>query len=344
MNAEPNATQWSGSPTRPSLLLHYTPVEAVQSRIRMSQRARLLPRVLQSESVQLQITKILIRESLVQEAFEVRWKSYRHRFVPWIALNLQKNERTLRQVKDRSQDKLVEDEEVFGSLVRLFTELLKNDLKNQSEQLRLLPQSKLNTYTNVQNETHDDPCAVMMNTLGFGIERKRSSLQLAGTGVFVTRGRAPKGSIVAMYPGTIYQADEPIFFQSIKNPFVFRCIDGVLIDGNDRAISKTVYRSCSGRDRFGPFPLSDCSWLTSDPMNPLAVGQYINNCSNEKAANVCYQEYDVPDEFPLELRQYLPNVNYRADNQRPLRCVVLVSLRDINCGEELFSNYYTIVH
>lgn len=52
----------------------------------------------------------------------------------------------------------------------------------------------------------------------------------------------------------------------------------------------------------------------------------------------------MPDGFPLELRQYLPNVNYRADSKRPLRCVVLVALRDIDDGEELFSNYYTIVH
>ncbi|KAF4108475.1 SET domain-containing protein 9 [Onychostoma macrolepis] len=270
------------------------------------------------------------------KAFALRWKSYRHRFVPWIALNLQKNERTLRQVKDRSQDKLLQDEEVLGSLLCLFTQLLKHDLKNQRE----LPQSTHNLDANVP----DERSAVMLNTLGFGVARRRSSLQFAGNGVFVTQGRAPKGTIVAMYPGTIYQADEPIFFQSIRNPFVFRCIDGVLIDGNDRAISKTVYRSCSGRDRLGPFLLSDCSWLTSDPVNPLAVGQYVNNCSNEKAANVCYQEYDVPDGFPLELRQFLPNVKYRADTQRPLRCVVLVSLRDINCGEELFSNYYTIVH
>ena len=27
----------------------------------------------------------------------------------------------------------------------------------------------------------------------------------------------------------------------------------------------------------------------------------------------------------------------------PLRCVILVALRDIEQGEELFSNYYTIV-
>lgn len=47
------------------------------------------------------------------------------------------------------------------------------------------------------------------------------------------------GSVSA---GTIYQADEPILFQSIRNPFVFRCIDGVLIDGNDKGLSKLVFR------------------------------------------------------------------------------------------------------
>ncbi|XP_034412249.1 SET domain-containing protein 9 isoform X2 [Cyclopterus lumpus] len=147
-----------------------------------------------------------------------------------------------------------------------------------------------------------------------------------------------------MYPGTVYQAYEPILLQSIKNPFIFRCIDGVLIDGNDKGISKMVFKSCSGRDRMGPFVMSDTSWLTSSPQNPLAVGQYVNNCSDETPANVCYQEYDVPDNFPTQLCQYLPNVNYSHDTQRPLRCVVLVSLRDITAGEELFSNYYTIVH
>ncbi|KAK3521322.1 hypothetical protein QTP70_003161 [Hemibagrus guttatus] len=109
-----------------------------------------------------------------------------------------------------------------------------------------------------------------------------SSLPGAGLGVFVTRGQVPKGVPVAMYPGTIYQADEPIFFQSIRNPFVFRCIDAVLIDGNDKGLSRLVFKSCSGRDRLGPFHLSDSSWLTLGPENPLAVGQYVNNCSNGK--------------------------------------------------------------
>ncbi|KAM3938242.1 SET domain-containing protein 9 isoform 2-T2 [Leptodactylus fuscus] len=143
--------------------------------------------------------------------------------------------------------------------------------------------------------------------------------------------------------GAVYHNHEPVFFQSIGNPFIFRCIDGILIDGNDKGISKSVYRSCSRRDQLGPLKMCDCTWLTSSPYNPLAVGQYVNNCSNERAANVCYQEFDVPESFPVELRQYIPNICYSHDVEGPLRCVVLVALRDIQCGEELFSNYFTVV-
>ncbi|KAJ8287205.1 hypothetical protein GJAV_G00048880 [Gymnothorax javanicus] len=286
------------------------------------------------------------------KALQEKWKSYKYRFVPWIAVNLRKNEKTLRRVKERSQDKLVPDECVAASLLSLFTNLFKNDIRRQGMLLPLLKETSRTVYQNALRSAdshaglnrHLKPCEVMLESFGFCIERRPSSLQAAGTGVFVTMGMVPKGATVAMYPGTVYQIYEPIFFQSLRNPFVFRCIDGVLIDGNDKGISKIVYRSCSGRDRLGPFRLSDITWLTTNPDNPLAVGQYVNNCSNEKAANVCYQEFDVPDKFPLELCQYLPNVQYRHDANKPLRCVVLVALRDINSGEELFSNYYTIVH
>ncbi|KAB5543344.1 hypothetical protein PHYPO_G00077990 [Pangasianodon hypophthalmus] len=288
-----------------------------------------------------------MRKNLLK-VLEESWKCYRHRFVPWIALNLRKNERTLRQVKHRAEDKRLDDAQVLESLTSLFTELLRNDASNQTEQLRLLPASSRRHYYITHNAAVRSPEVapreIMLHTLGFCVEKMASSLPDAGVGVFIAQGQVSKGVPVAMYPGTIYQADEPILFQSIRNPFVFRCIDGVLIDGNDKGLSKLVFQSCSGRDRLGPFRLSDSSWLTPRPENPLAVGQYVNNCSNEKPANVCYQEFDVPEDFPIELRQYLPNVNYRPSTQRRLRCVVLVSLREINRGEELFSNYYTIVH
>lgn len=273
--------------------------------------------------------------------FQDKWKSYRHRFVPWVVLNLSKNQKTLREVTESSKDKLVPDEEVSQSLLKLFGVLLKSQRANHIEA------DFFQQVTSEKDQDGGDTMCVhdaMLQSLGFCIDRKPSTLPFGGTGVFVTRGFVPKGVTVAMYPGTIYQPYEPILLQSIRNPFVFRCIDGVLVDGKDQGLSKMVFKSCSGRDRIGPFVTSDTSWLTTCPQNPLAVGQYVNNCSNHRPANVCYQEYDVPHRFPMELRRYLPNVNYSQGTQRPLRCVVLVSLRDITEGEELFSNYYTIVH
>ncbi|XP_038068498.1 SET domain-containing protein 9-like [Patiria miniata] len=192
---------------------------------------------------------------------------------------------------------------------------------------------------------------VMQRMLGFTIERQPSSITGGGTGVFVTRGTIPAETVVAMYPGTVYKSWEPILLQSVANPFIFRCLDGTLIDGNDKGISRMVYRSCTQRDRMGPYLTSDLTWLTEAPSNPMAVGQYVNNQNKGNEANVAYQEFDVPDSFPFHLLQFIPNVFYSStyqqgdsSNPRLMRTVVLVSLREIQCGEELFSSYFTIVH
>ncbi|KFW69129.1 SET domain-containing protein 9, partial [Pygoscelis adeliae] len=265
--------------------------------------------------------------------------------------------RTLRYVPESSQDKIISDEDVFETLLKIFKALFINDFSRQAHILALFPEikckylelltveqkrSKVNSGDH-QSQPVFSPEEVLFSTLGFSVTRDRSSLVSAGTGVFVTKGFVPKGMVVSMYPGTVYRKHEPIFFQSLGNPFIFRCIDGVLIDGNDKGLSRSVYRSCSRRDQLGPFQMSDESWLTAALQNPLAVGQYVNNCSHEKAANVCYQEFDVPGYFPVELKQYLPNIVYSHDIESRPRCVVLVTLRDIKQGEELFSNYYTVV-
>ncbi|XP_029432718.1 SET domain-containing protein 9 isoform X2 [Rhinatrema bivittatum] len=265
-----------------------------------------------------------------------RWRSYRYRFVPWIALNLARKRRTTRHVAEDSKDKIISDPAVLGILLKIFQALI---ISNFRDDLVLLPEAIRSKYKELctihrtaGNGLKQSPCTpgrILFDTLGFSINRGPSSLISAGMGVFVSKGSVPKGAVVAMYPGTVYQKYEPIFFQSIGNPFVFRCIDGILIDGNDKGISRAVYRSCSRRDQLGPFKMSDITWLTSLPQNPLAVGQYVNNCSNDREPNVCYQEFDVLEDFPLELRQYLPNVNYSHDIEGPLRCVVLVALRDI---------------
>lgn len=119
--------------------------------------------------------------------------------------------------------------------------------------------------------------------------------------------------------------------------------------------------------RWTYFP-ADLSWLSNKLVNPLNCGQYVNNenpgrviyfwssllCQvtilvfKEFPSNVAYQECDLSlENFPIELRCYLPNIYYsNSENyqRNDLRIVVLVATRDIEKDSELFSTYYTIVH
>lgn len=255
-----------------------------------------------------------------------KWRSYKYRFVPWIALNLRN--RTVREVGSIDQDKTVPDSKVTESLSTFLHAL--HIAETQS------------ANTTYQSET-------MYNTLGYEIKRLESNIPGAGKGVFVTKGDIPVGNLVALYPGSIYWPYEPILIQSIGNPFVFRCIDGILIDGSDKGLSKVIYRSSAKRDQIGPYFPCDTTWLTSDPQNPLAVGQYVNNRTKNKPANVAYQVLDIPlQSVAPKLWKHLPNVWYGSGNiageNSFLRIVALVSVCKICEGEEVLSSYFTVVH
>ena len=58
--------------------------------------------------------------------------------------------------------------------------------------------------------------------------------------------------------------------------------------------------------------VADTSWLTLRPVNPLNIGQLINNETRDRQANVRYQEADMSPSFPLELRKFLPIINYEG--------------------------------
>ncbi|KAK3595261.1 hypothetical protein CHS0354_010869 [Potamilus streckersoni] len=195
-----------------------------------------------------------------------KWKQYRYRFVPWIAMTLK--DRSVRAVQDKSQDKIISDQDVYTCLLNLFEGLY------QGSKSILYP---------IGPDLYKRNLNVMDNVLGFQTERQPSVLPDGGVGVIVTKGIVPNGSIVSMYPGTIYQPYEPTLFQSLGNQFIFRCIDGLLIDGNDRKLSRFVYKSCAQRDRMGPYMTCDISWLTPYPVNPLAVGQV---CSQRSVPRV----------------------------------------------------------
>jgi len=263
-----------------------------------------------------------------------QWKQYKYRFVPWLAFNLK--DRNIRSVTKNDTDIILTPVQ-FQDFLHQFLFKLNQNYEN------------LQPLTPGSQKYHEIGQKILFETSGFCIERTDSLVQAAGRGVKVTQGTIPQGAVTSLYCGLVYESFEPIFFQSIKNQFIFRCTDGTLIDGNDRGLSKYLFRSCRGRDSCWPLPSCDDTWLTPYPSSPINVGQYVNNQSKQYPANVAYQEFFLPESFPARLRQYLPNNHYTASSSVPegfnrfLKIVALVSLREISCGEELFSSYFTVV-
>lgn len=117
---------------------------------------------------------------------------------------------------EESKDKIVSDEDVLQTLLKIFRSLFVNDLNRQMFLLNVIPEikSKYPEIHSVQSKTlskaiYDDqehqralnPEEVLFSTLGFSIIRQPSSLKSAGIGVFVAKGFVPEGTVVSMYPG-----------------------------------------------------------------------------------------------------------------------------------------------
>ena len=220
----------------------------------------------------------------------------------------------------------------------------------------------------------------LLEYFGFELEIKSSAMPGAGKGVFLKRGKILRGQVVALYPGTIYMPYQPILLPSIKNPYVFRCSDGVFIDGNYRGLSAMIYKSIHGRDRIGSqIPICDISWLNLPliideklennrnteynsldlVINPLNIGQIVNNANPKipgHSANLAYQEVNLTigeiendSSAEYKLLGLLPNAYYKNDTfnaqeRLTIRVVPLVATTNINEGEELLATYFTLVN
>jgi len=306
------------------------------------------------------------------------WKNYKYRFVPWISLNVIREEqkKCLKNIeagiKNRSdvtendptskkrigQLQNIEIDYVTKSNILITNKELQCTLVEFFEKLTYQRNSK---YT--KEDIHNKNCSIFYDHFGFLLGRRKSVVAPeAGLGVFVVEGSAKTGSLVGLYPGTVYMPHEPLFFPSLGNSFIFRCTDGIHIDGNDRWVSKSIYKSCAARDQFNfDFPCCDTSWLTCYPQNLLNMGQYVNNQSRNHNNNVVYQECSLfltdskqlrptcvnEDEcFPVKLARFVPNVwsNPVNNMQYSLRIIPLVAVDNVLTGSELLSSYFTVIH
>lgn len=136
---------------------------------------------------------------------------------------------------------------------------------------------------------------------------------------------------------------EPLLFVSIANSYILKCLDGIFVDGKNTGLSGSVYKSLYNKENWpGAIQTSDATWMKdNDHNNPLAIGQIVNNGSKHHLPNVQYHEVDLPPSFPMELRQYIPNIYYSGHDPmtQNTRVVALISTREIKDNEELFSTY-----
>ncbi|CAJ0600518.1 unnamed protein product [Cylicocyclus nassatus] len=243
---------------------------------------------------------------------------YKWRFAPLVHMNLARRDR---------------------NTIPLTINITKEEVDSQLQSvLRILSSefAPLDFHKRIPAEQRARATELLTKHLSFALVRKSSSLKGCGQGIFVAKGPVPALRVVALYSGTIYDPWDSILLQSIGNHFVLRCQDGVTIDGNDVRLSRWIHRSCAYRD-LSP-AISDLTWLEDTPFNYLNMGHYVNNEPAPNAHNVQYVDLDI-HQWPLRLRKFLPYSVYSPHRVLPLRVVVLVSVREIAEGEELFSAY-----
>lgn len=163
------------------------------------------------------------------------WKSYKYRFVPWIALNVKRHEssplaaplvqssaqkdenaaeNSVKWAKDKpvqnvpvhhlrkSEEKLITDDQLTRILIDYFAKCLpQNDWNEEMDFSKMSAHNK----------------NVMKDHFGFIVERKKSQVSAdAGTGVFVSDGVAKAGSIVGKFYTLFLHAIFYKFFNSNK--------------------------------------------------------------------------------------------------------------------------------
>nr|ACO10644.1 C5orf35 [Caligus rogercresseyi] len=239
------------------------------------------------------------------------WKNYKYRFLPWLLFNMRNRLTTLQ--KKTQNDLSLSPVQLNASLTKIL--------------------SKLHPELNFEANS-----SILSSQFGYEL-CVSGSKEGKGCGVFLSSGSVHPGQIVGLYPGSIYHPGDPILIPSLFNPYILQLSDGVMIDGRSHGLSGSIFKSIAYRDRY-----PDMTWLRhpTRPSNPLSLGQLISN-GGSKGFNVTYAECCWDLRGSHRLNQLIPNAPYDPNHELVIRVVPIVAIRDISCGEELLSSYFSIV-
>ena len=103
-----------------------------------------------------------------------------------------------------------------------------------------------------------------------------------------------------------------------------------MLDGKTKGLSGILYKSVHGRERINGFePSCDKSWLSDNydlHVNPLNIGQIVNNHPKDQIANLAYEGMNLDPDLPQSVQSLLPNIYYGSYCQKQwIKCVPLVA-------------------
>lgn len=162
-----------------------------------------------------------------------------------------------------------------------------------------------------------------------------STLAGGGNGVHL-RGVAAAGTVLAVYPGVVFAAEDlPAMHKMILpgNEYVMARRDGVLIDGRPDGPSRALWMSAQARElAAGSAPLIEGA--------ELSCGNMVNHPPAGTPASVCVQPLDLLAADWPELHPHIATLQFRppAPGAPVKQTVVLLARREL-ADEELWLDY-----
>jgi hypothetical protein len=177
---------------------------------------------------------------------------------------------------------------------------------------------------------------------GFDLQVLKSNIDHpeSGYGVF-TKGDILPGTVVALYPGTVYFANNLTSQVVENNEYMISRYDDVVIDGRSWDRKQEVATRQSLQLEHVLMKTKNLNRFR----NPYAIGQYINHPPPGVLPNLMSYSYDFPIEFPSDLESYIPYEYSSPPSflfkraETIMHSILLITTRKINLDEELFLNY-----
>jgi len=152
--------------------------------------------------------------------------------------------------------------------------------------------------------------------LNFHLEVNNSLISGAGSGVFLI-GDAPKGSIVAIYPGILYGEEDMLQVHQMvytDNNYLMMRPDALIVDGNEKGTSSRIFNMVADRQRVrSHLKVGELATFDNIFKNSYSKAHMVNHPPASQKSNVVAYCTELPS-ISLELAKFIPNLYFAPDS------------------------------